>query len=150
MQIMWRSGCCFTARVARPGPLSPGRKRSDSRSALNSWCERGDSNPHGFTRQILSLVRLPIPPLSHAHNYTKGKDFFGGVQHGLFGGIEGTYAAGRKNRFGNTKNKTCRDHPYACRKHLNGIGRRYKIGSALAGMTLLASSEAAYCTAFSP
>jgi hypothetical protein len=29
------------------------------------WCERGDSNPHGFTRQILSLVRLPIPPLSH-------------------------------------------------------------------------------------
>ncbi len=28
------------------------------------WCERGDSNPHGFTRQILSLVRLPIPPLS--------------------------------------------------------------------------------------
>ena len=30
-----------------------------------SWCERGDSNPHGFTRQILSLVRLPIPPLSH-------------------------------------------------------------------------------------
>src|SRR5271157_4144720 len=29
------------------------------------WCERGDSNPHGFPRQILSLVRLPIPPLSH-------------------------------------------------------------------------------------
>ena len=23
-------------------------------------------NPHGFTRQILSLVRLPIPPLSHS------------------------------------------------------------------------------------
>ena len=33
--------------------------------AVSSWCERGDSNPHGFTRQILSLVRLPIPPLSH-------------------------------------------------------------------------------------
>ena len=30
------------------------------------WCERGDSNPYGFTRQILSLVRLPIPPLSHS------------------------------------------------------------------------------------
>ena len=29
-----------------------------------SWCERGDSNPHGLPRQILSLVRLPIPPLS--------------------------------------------------------------------------------------
>jgi hypothetical protein len=40
-------------------------KRADSRSTLNYWCERGDSNPHGFTRQILSLVRLPIPPLSH-------------------------------------------------------------------------------------
>ncbi len=32
---------------------------------LEVWCERGDSNPHGFPRQILSLVRLPIPPLSH-------------------------------------------------------------------------------------
>ena len=33
--------------------------------SVSCWCERGDSNPHGFTRQILSLVRLPIPPLSH-------------------------------------------------------------------------------------
>ncbi len=23
------------------------------------WCERGDSNPHGFPRRILSPVRLP-------------------------------------------------------------------------------------------
>ena len=30
----------------------------------DAWCERGDSNPHGLLRQILSLVRLPIPPLS--------------------------------------------------------------------------------------
>jgi hypothetical protein len=29
------------------------------------WCERGDSNPHGFPRQDLNLVRLPISPLSH-------------------------------------------------------------------------------------
>ena len=29
------------------------------------WCERGDSNPHTFRYQILSLARLPIPPLSH-------------------------------------------------------------------------------------
>src|SRR5208337_2815238 len=42
------------------------QKRADSRSAPNDWCERGDSNPHGLPRQILSLVRLPIPPLSHA------------------------------------------------------------------------------------
>jgi hypothetical protein len=46
-------------------------KRADSRSALNGWCERGDSNPHGFIRQILSLVRLPIPPLSQRPDYTK-------------------------------------------------------------------------------
>src|ERR1700687_1681226 len=39
------------------------RRFSEIRS--EPWCERGDSNPHGFTRQILSLVRLPIPPLSH-------------------------------------------------------------------------------------
>ena|SRR5690606_24327131 len=29
------------------------------------WCERGESNPHGvLPHQILSLARLPIPPLS--------------------------------------------------------------------------------------
>jgi hypothetical protein len=49
------------------------------------WCERGDSNPHGFTRQILSLVRLPIPPLSHAGNYTKGMEFFRSVQRSPVG-----------------------------------------------------------------
>ena len=49
--------CCTPANLASP--------------ALTYWCERRDSNPHGFTRQILSLVRLPIPPLSHASNYTK-------------------------------------------------------------------------------
>ena len=38
---------------------------SNGNVLLRIWCERGDSNPHGFTRQILSLVRLPIPPLSH-------------------------------------------------------------------------------------
>ncbi len=32
------------------------------------WCERGDSNPHGLLRQILSLVRLPIPPLSQVQD----------------------------------------------------------------------------------
>ena len=28
------------------------------------WCERGDSNPHPLRDQILSLARLPVPPLS--------------------------------------------------------------------------------------
>ncbi len=32
---------------------------------LKGWCERGDSNPHPLRDQILSLARLPIPPLSH-------------------------------------------------------------------------------------
>ena len=40
-------------------------------AATDHWCERGDSNPHGFPRQILSLVRLPIPPLSHSLQYIK-------------------------------------------------------------------------------
>ena len=31
---------------------------------------KGDSNPHGLLRQILSLVRLPIPPLSRAVEYS--------------------------------------------------------------------------------
>jgi hypothetical protein len=45
----------------------PGHSRiSENRNQLLSyWCERRDSNPHGLPRQILSLVRLPIPPLSH-------------------------------------------------------------------------------------
>src|ERR1044072_7414743 len=39
---------------------------SDRRPLLSvTWCERGDSNPHTFRYQILSLARLPIPPLSH-------------------------------------------------------------------------------------
>ena len=36
-----------------------------SEAAGGSWCERGDSNPHPLRDQILSLARLPIPPLSH-------------------------------------------------------------------------------------
>src|ERR1043165_36590 len=36
-----------------------------------AWCERGDSNPHTFRYQILSLARLPIPPLSH-FNHLRG------------------------------------------------------------------------------
>src|SRR6266481_5449902 len=36
------------------------------------WCERGDSNPHALRRQILSLVRLPIPPLSQFSNPMDG------------------------------------------------------------------------------
>ena len=44
------------AQIQKPAKCRPAHK--------NDWCERGDSNPHGLPRQILSLVRLPIPPLS--------------------------------------------------------------------------------------
>src|SRR5258708_28096193 len=60
--------------MARSWPRSKNdRQRRFLESALKQlkdWCERGDSNPHGFTRQILSLVRLPIPPLSHFREYS--------------------------------------------------------------------------------
>ena len=49
-------------------------KSADARSAQTFWCERGDSNPHGFTRQILSLVRLPIPPLSQPEQLYKAAE----------------------------------------------------------------------------
>src|SRR5277367_3579878 len=45
------------------GFILPFRVKQKAREI--EWCERGDLNPHGFPRQILSLVRLPIPPLSH-------------------------------------------------------------------------------------
>ena len=49
------------------GDVEKNEKFQSQVAAKKDWCERGDSNPHGFPRQILSLVRLPIPPLSHAH-----------------------------------------------------------------------------------
>ena len=42
--------------------------RGNSENSVSDWCERGDLNPHGFPRWILSPVRLPIPPLSRAHS----------------------------------------------------------------------------------
>jgi hypothetical protein len=42
----------------------PPRRQPIERKA---WCERGDSNPHPLRDQILSLARLPIPPLSRNH-----------------------------------------------------------------------------------
>ena len=38
--------------------------RGGLQSALECWCERGDSNPHGFTRQILSSQRTKIQQLA--------------------------------------------------------------------------------------
>ena len=40
------------------------RRRRRQPIEKKAWCERGDSNPHPLRDQILSLARLPIPPLS--------------------------------------------------------------------------------------
>jgi hypothetical protein len=56
------------AGVSEAGARSRNPERFVRRiSGEGCWCERGDSNPHGFPRQILSLVRLPIPPLSRVY-----------------------------------------------------------------------------------
>jgi hypothetical protein len=59
-------------------PARPGRCREFSVERFRGlpkidWeCERGDSNPHAFRHQILSLARLPIPPLSLANRLCLG------------------------------------------------------------------------------
>jgi hypothetical protein len=87
-----RSGMSIPRRMQLRGPFSRPRKRSlpsrvdsenryvsnegghkighsrkwaDRESPVSCWCGRGDLNPHGLPRQILSLVRLPISPLPH-------------------------------------------------------------------------------------
>jgi len=45
--------------------LTVGRS-SESGFQRSYWCERGDSNPHGFTRQILSSCRTRNQQLSSA------------------------------------------------------------------------------------
>ena len=72
----------FAGTVVPERREGPGGSQRGSRSGgikgsgvpgpvLSCWCERGDSNPHGFPRQILSLVRLPVPPLSHVSSTTR-------------------------------------------------------------------------------
>ena len=52
------------------GTQRPGARLGPAQSNW-CWCERGDLNPHGFPRWILSPVRLPIPPLSRVlHEWT--------------------------------------------------------------------------------
>src|SRR5690606_24466152 len=62
--------CYSLETVPRTSPL--GIKNSGSWASgpdrkyvhRHNWCERRDSNPHGFLRLILSQVCLPIPPQS--------------------------------------------------------------------------------------
>src|SRR5574341_2020085 len=57
-----------TCRSISSGLIATETRRSSvprfSTFAISYWCEGRDSNPHAFRRQILSLVRLPIPPPS--------------------------------------------------------------------------------------
>jgi hypothetical protein len=58
-----------TATQTQPTRTAPVQHAEGSRwQAIdnNDWCERGDSNPHPLRDQILSLARLPIPPLSQS------------------------------------------------------------------------------------
>ena len=60
----------YCRRQAEPGESANGRvvtlykvkklqksEKLQTEGSGNSWCERGDSNPHGLTRQILSSPR---------------------------------------------------------------------------------------------
>src|SRR5678816_1941291 len=64
-----RSSTCFSISAVGTD-IDTRRSRLPSVSTLDDisfsvlWCEGRDSNPHALRRQILSLVRLPIPPPS--------------------------------------------------------------------------------------
>src|SRR5213076_2216115 len=49
-------------QTSAPG-LEP-RASDRSSEPTENWCERRDSNSHGFPHWILSPARLPVPPLS--------------------------------------------------------------------------------------
>jgi hypothetical protein len=60
-------GFGFVVDVPRKRKVNPKPARLIlNRAHFGGDCERGDSNPHAFRHQILSLARLPIPPLSRA------------------------------------------------------------------------------------
>ena len=55
--------CCTRGWLSGEEHRASGAERAQHRSAkgseaLHYWCERGDSNPHGFPRQILSPAHL--------------------------------------------------------------------------------------------
>ena len=53
-----------TASGYKVDTASIGGSALPTKAPASAWCERGDSNPHPLRDQILSLARLPIPPLS--------------------------------------------------------------------------------------
>ena len=56
--------CPSWQSVRRRSTLSREVEEGSAGKGAKAWCERGDSNPHPLRDQILSLARLPIPPLS--------------------------------------------------------------------------------------
>src|ERR1700733_10111440 len=60
-----RSICSSCPReIADPGRLD---NATNENNAENSWCGRGDLNPHAFRRHPLKMVCLPVPPLPHSN-----------------------------------------------------------------------------------
>lgn len=47
-------------------------KPSAEKVGDGSWCERGESNPHGFPHRNLNPARLPVPPLSRTDEGSSG------------------------------------------------------------------------------
>ena len=56
-----RRWASFKARFLRERDDGPGLVGNPG-----SWCERGDSNPHGLPHWHLKPARLPVPPLSRS------------------------------------------------------------------------------------
>ena len=56
----------MSVTISATFPDSPQILTADIAFVINNlWCPRSDSNRHGFLRQNLNLVRLPISPPGH-------------------------------------------------------------------------------------
>src|SRR5262245_20824241 len=60
---------CSTFELHSPQIDHPLYGLASEMSTSADPCERGESNPHPLRGQILSLVRLPVPPLSRGASY---------------------------------------------------------------------------------
>ena len=59
-----RTGGRSIRRTPYRFPCPDGARRRVGPAPAQSWCERGDSNPHGLPHWHLKPARLPVPPLS--------------------------------------------------------------------------------------
>src|SRR5437016_7190807 len=80
----WRR-CWGTPAPRCCAPFTPGScarardgRRSSPAPAQETWCRRGDSNPHGLPHTPLKRARLPVPPLRPGNSgevYPRQYDF---------------------------------------------------------------------------